>query len=208
MTHRQRSHRIAFDSYYHHEAKDAVPFGPWSENYCFPDKVSISVRNNTGKRIQNANVTTKYRGKYFLYFRRERTILAKLAEMVPRPFGSRRERMIIREVYYRVLPGLFTKLFFWKDQLLLRQLEKFYNLLLNTIGYCRGSSSRVERLEARFKCSIYFQRRFPPCAKDLLIPAVDDTTAVASARTDHFDGQLLSTYLDVSSVPKDKSLLS
>lgn len=86
------------------------------------------------------------RGPYFKAFREERKLVRILTENPPSEELSRKNRRILRRVYYCLLPVLFSRLHYYKDLSILWDIEVYYYDLLNRVNLNRGVLKRADRL--------------------------------------------------------------
>jgi hypothetical protein len=98
-------------------------------------------------RLPNGRVERKQkRAPYFSVFRSERSLL-NILSMNPPDLNNKEDRTIVRRVYYRTLPFLFSRLGYWKDRMILQDIERYYYGFLTTVRLLRnGATSTVGRL--------------------------------------------------------------
>jgi hypothetical protein len=96
---------------------------------------------------RNKPKTALLRGQYFAKLRRERKLLSILSKCPPNLNSGRRERRILRYIYYCILPILFFRLDYYRDREILLDLEAAYLDSLNIINLNRGVTHRVNRLD-------------------------------------------------------------
>jgi len=107
-------------------------------------KVRVLPENRVGA-VQQYRIAQK-RGPYFRTFRKERELLKVLSNFPP-DLNEKEERTIVRRVYYRTLPLLFSRLGFWKDRLILQDIERYYYGFLTTVKLLSNEApSRISRL--------------------------------------------------------------
>lgn len=90
--------------------------------------------------------TTQQRSPYFRIFRRERQVLNILSKCPP-DFYKKTDRTIVRRVYYRTLPFLFSRLSLPKDRQILFDIEEYYFGFLTIVKLQNGKDpNTVSRL--------------------------------------------------------------
>jgi hypothetical protein len=79
------------------------------------------------------------RAPYFTVFRPERTALKVLSNNPP-DLNNKNDRTIVRRVYYRTLPFLFSRLSYWRDREILHDVERYYYGFLTTVKLLRSEA--------------------------------------------------------------------
>jgi len=89
---------------------------------------------------------TLKRAPYFHAFRPERQVLKVLSNCPP-DLNNKKDRTIVRRVYYRTLPFLFSRLAWWRDRQILHDVETYYYGFLTTVKLLRNEApNTVNRL--------------------------------------------------------------
>lgn len=104
--------------------------------------------------VNGKALRSKRRGEYFHKLRLERCSLKSLTKVKP-DFTKKAEVRNLRQVYYCILPRLFSLLWYGPDRDLLFQVEQIYYDWVNTSRLVNGIRVSANRLNCRFYQSIY-----------------------------------------------------
>lgn len=119
---------------------------------------SARLTNYYYKREKGSTKHTRHRGKYFVRFRRERELVKILTSSPPGFTGERRERTIVRQIYYSILPKLLAFIEYPPDRVDVLSIERCYYDYLNIDRISRGSSRRINRLSWKLRYMPYRSR--------------------------------------------------
>lgn len=110
--------------------------------------------------------TRRYRGKYFVRCRRERWLIKLLSNSPPNTHTvEKRERAIVRRIYYCILPRLLSLVVYEPDRVDLLRIERCYYDYLNIDRLRNGvTKGRVNRLTKITRFLPYRRRLLPPVA--------------------------------------------
>lgn len=105
------------------------------------------------KRPQPLTKTRRYRGKYFVRWRRERRFIKLLMKCPPNPNTlNKREFTIVRRIYYCIFPRLLSFIQYPPDRADVLELERTYYDYLTIVKYSKRSSRKlVNRLSWRLR---------------------------------------------------------
>lgn len=133
--------------------------------------------------VRGKVTSTQQRGRYFVKFRKERVLLKALSN-IPLNFVNlgRRERRILRAIYYCVLPPLFSRLSLPEDKYALWKIEEFYYDELNRANLCRKKYKVVNRLPYMLRCYSNAERVFLSRQSSIEPPLEGSVSNAASAR--------------------------